>query len=248
MFVEYFVYSALVETDHVIAIDCDTNALIQAQDNVNEMELNERISFVQAKVPFRCTNNQSSDSKYHSHSQRSKNNRHRSGGRTGGGRYRSNPQHPIPQRKYTTNTAAAMTSPNDIVDDLNPIDQSSTGADHISSTAGTNDSVPSHFPLHDKCVDTVVTNPPFGTKGNNAGIDIEFVLLACQLARRAVYSFHKTTTRDYVLRTIQSKVSNIQSVNVIAEMKFNISNTYQFHQQKSVDIAVDLIRVEMMHI
>ena len=241
-----FLHSALVDTDHIIAIDCDTNALKQAQENVNDMELNDRISFIKAKVPFRNINHRSG-SKDHSHSHHRANNNHRykNNGHSRGGRSRLNQQ-----RKFASNAAATTTGD---MDDHYQTDKSttdipvtSTCADGMSST-GRNTNNMCRFPLHDKCVDTVMTNPPFGTKGDNAGIDIEFVLLACQLARRAVYSFHKTTTRDYVLRTIQSNVSNVQSVNVIAEMKFNLSNTYQFHQQKSVDIAVDLIRVEMIH-
>jgi len=63
-------------------------------------------------------------------------------------------------------------------------------------------------------VDTVITNPPFGTK-NNEGVDMSFLmrgievvllrfeiqlhsltLLICdQMASTAVYSFHKTSTR-----------------------------------------------------
>ncbi|XP_069081411.1 rRNA N6-adenosine-methyltransferase METTL5 isoform X6 [Pleurodeles waltl] len=46
-------------------------------------------------------------------------------------------------------------------------------------------------------VDTVIMNPPFGTK-NNKGMDITFLKSALQIARTAVYSLHKTSTRDYV--------------------------------------------------
>ena len=234
--------SALVDTDHIIAIDCDTNALEQARENVNDMELNDRISFLHAKVPSRSTTNKSRNTRDHTHRNNTGNHRHKSNGRMAG-RSRSNPQH---QRKITSSAATKTTGE---VDDLHHCDKSAAG-DTSTTLDGISSSIENsstRFPLHDKCVDTVMTNPPFGTKGDNAGIDIEFVLLACQLARRAVYSFHKTTTRDYVLRTLQTNVSNLHSVNVIAEMKFNISNTYQFHQQKSVDIAVDLIRVEMTH-
>lgn len=46
----------------------------------------------------------------------------------------------------------------------------------------------------DKYFDTVIMNPPFGTK-NNAGIDMEFLEVAVRLAKTAVYSLHKTSTR-----------------------------------------------------
>jgi 23S rRNA G2445 N2-methylase RlmL len=101
------------------------------------------------------------------------------------------------------------------------------------------------FPFPDRFVDTVMTNPPFGTKADRAGIDVQFLLLACRLARRAVYSFHKTTTRAYILRTIQKEFPTA-TVSVVAEMKFDIRQTYKFHQKASVDVAVDLIRVELV--
>jgi hypothetical protein len=100
------------------------------------------------------------------------------------------------------------------------------------------------FPIQDGSVDTVLTNPPFGTKPDKAGMDVQFLLLGCRLARRAVYSFHKSSTRDYIVRTA-SAMANVASVAVIAEMKFDLPQTYKFHQKASVDIAVDLIRVEL---
>ncbi|XP_055370860.1 rRNA N6-adenosine-methyltransferase Mettl5 isoform X2 [Condylostylus longicornis] len=42
--------------------------------------------------------------------------------------------------------------------------------------------------------DTIVMNPPFGTK-NNAGMDIKFLETAINLSNNAVYSLHKTSTR-----------------------------------------------------
>lgn len=42
--------------------------------------------------------------------------------------------------------------------------------------------------------DTVILNPPFGTK-NNAGMDMEFLKAAIKLTNNAIYSLHKTSTR-----------------------------------------------------
>lgn len=42
--------------------------------------------------------------------------------------------------------------------------------------------------------DTVVMNPPFGTK-NNAGIDMKFLKMGLDLSCDSVYSLHKSTTR-----------------------------------------------------
>lgn len=98
------------------------------------------------------------------------------------------------------------------------------------------------IPLSSNCVDTVLINPPFGTK-HNAGIDVAFLLAGCRLARNVVYSFHKTSTRAHILkRLLQSNL--IIQCDIIAEMKFDIPHMYKFHKQKNgVDIQVDLIRV-----
>ncbi|KAE8580968.1 hypothetical protein XENTR_v10024611 [Xenopus tropicalis] len=46
-----------------------------------------------------------------------------------------------------------------------------------------------------KSVDTVIMNPPFGTK-HNKGMDMTFLRTALQMARNSVYSLHKTSTRE----------------------------------------------------
>lgn len=47
----------------------------------------------------------------------------------------------------------------------------------------------------DKKFDTVIMNPPFGTK-NNQGIDMVFLKQAIRMSAGSVYSLHKTSTRD----------------------------------------------------
>lgn len=106
-------------------------------------------------------------------------------------------------------------------------------------TATLDPNAPDGLPLQDRCVDTVVTNPPFGTK-HNAGMDVRFLKAGTRLARRAVYSFHKTSTRDYLLKTIAAWGFEAR---VVAELKFDIPATYKFHSKANVDVAVDLIRV-----
>lgn len=100
------------------------------------------------------------------------------------------------------------------------------------------------IPFPDDCVDTVLTNPPFGTKNDNAGIDVQFLRTATRLARRAVYSFHKRSTRPFILRTLQEDWGYANST-VVAEMSFDIPHMYKFHNQKSKDVEVDLIRVDV---
>lgn len=96
------------------------------------------------------------------------------------------------------------------------------------------------IPLLSGCVDTVITNPPFGTKPGNAGIDVTFLRSAIRLARTAVYSFHKTSTRPYLIKLVQSWGYEIE---VVAQMKFDIPKMYKFHKENNVDVDVDLIRV-----
>lgn len=46
--------------------------------------------------------------------------------------------------------------------------------------------------------DTVIMNPPFGTK-QNAGLDMKFLKRAIDISSGSVYSLHKTTTRSVSL-------------------------------------------------
>lgn len=46
--------------------------------------------------------------------------------------------------------------------------------------------------------DTVFMNPPFGTR--KKGADVAFVESGLKLCTGAVYSLHKTSTREYLLK------------------------------------------------
>lgn len=84
--------------------------------------------------------------------------------------------------------------------------------------------------------DTVLINPPFGTK-KNAGTDIQFLKVAAHLAKSTIYSLHKTSTRDYVKR----KCADLNmDGSVVAELRYNLDSSYRFHKEASVDISVDL--------
>ncbi|XP_067649865.1 rRNA N6-adenosine-methyltransferase METTL5-like isoform X2 [Haliotis asinina] len=91
--------------------------------------------------------------------------------------------------------------------------------------------------LHKK-FDTVIMNPPFGTK-HNAGIDMEFLRAGLDLSSNAVYSLHKTSTREHI--TKKASDWNVD-MEVVAELRFDLVNTLKFHKKKSVDIEVDFIR------
>lgn len=87
--------------------------------------------------------------------------------------------------------------------------------------------------------DTVITNPPFGTKKGNKGTDMLFLRQAAQLAGRAVYSFHKTATRAHIQKVAASWGLKAEP---LAEMVFDLPKMYKAHRQASVDIRVDLWR------
>ncbi|KAI3893452.1 hypothetical protein MKW92_032074 [Papaver armeniacum] len=93
--------------------------------------------------------------------------------------------------------------------------------------------------LRGPIVDTVVMNPPFGTK--KKGADMNFLAVAMKVASQAVYSLHKTTTRDHIKKTALGYL-NAKSAEVICELRYDVPQLYKFHKKKEVDIAVDLWR------
>uniref|UniRef100_A0A915HZ37 Methyltransferase-like protein 5 n=1 Tax=Romanomermis culicivorax TaxID=13658 RepID=A0A915HZ37_ROMCU len=88
-------------------------------------------------------------------------------------------------------------------------------------------------------LDVVITNPPFGTK-NNQGIDMKFVKFASSIAREAIYSLHKTSTREFIMKKACQELK--LDAEIIAELKFDLPKTMKFHSRNVVDIDVDLIR------
>ncbi|KAJ0251611.1 hypothetical protein HA466_0125460 [Hirschfeldia incana] len=95
--------------------------------------------------------------------------------------------------------------------------------------------------LKGQIVDTVVMNPPFGTR--KKGADMEFLSAAMKLASQAVYSLHKTSTREHIKRAALRDF-NAKSAEVICELRYDLPKLYKFHKRKEVDIAVDLWRFE----
>ncbi|CAL9227233.1 unnamed protein product [Arabidopsis halleri] len=90
-------------------------------------------------------------------------------------------------------------------------------------------------------VDTVVMNPPFGTR--KKGADMEFLSAAMKVASKAVYSLHKTSTREHIKRAALRDF-NAKSAEVLCELRYDLPKLYKFHKRKEVDIAVDLWRFE----
>eukprot|EP01105_Mastigella_eilhardi_P014234 TRINITY_DN3246_c0_g1_i1.p2 TRINITY_DN3246_c0_g1~~TRINITY_DN3246_c0_g1_i1.p2 ORF type:complete len:219 (-),score=81.16 TRINITY_DN3246_c0_g1_i1:66-722(-) len=86
--------------------------------------------------------------------------------------------------------------------------------------------------------DTVVMNPPFGTK--TKGADMAFVCAALRLAP-VVYSLHKSSTRAYVLSRAEALGAEAE---VLAQLRWDIPAMYRCHTRQSVDIEVDFVRFE----
>jgi len=93
--------------------------------------------------------------------------------------------------------------------------------------------------------DTVIMNPPFGTK-HNRGLDLAFVKAGLLLIdkkasnKSAVYSLHKTATREHIIKKAESEW-NVQT-DVLAQLRYDLPATYKHHKKASVDIEVDLLR------
>lgn len=88
-------------------------------------------------------------------------------------------------------------------------------------------------------VDTVIMNPPFGTR--KKGADLGFLCTALKISTGAVYSLHKTSTREHVKRTAIRDL-NAKTAEVLCELRFDLPALYKFHKKREVDIAVDLWR------
>lgn len=92
------------------------------------------------------------------------------------------------------------------------------------------------LPQH-QLFDTVLMNPPFGTR--TKGIDVVFLERAIALCTGAVYSLHKSSTRDFLLKKASQWGVEAQ---VVATMRFDIPQMYKFHSKKTKDVQVDMLR------
>jgi len=86
-------------------------------------------------------------------------------------------------------------------------------------------------------VDTVVQNPPFGTKIRH--MDILFLEKAIKCAE-VVYSIHKAGNLPF----IEKKVSLLGArLELLARMLLNIPKIYNFHKKRRYVVEVELYRV-----
>jgi len=90
--------------------------------------------------------------------------------------------------------------------------------------------------------DTVIMNPPFGTRSR--GADVEFLRAAFRISRCSVYSLHKSSTREYISKLAKKELGAV-SAEVLAKLRYDLPASYSFHRAKSRDIEVDLWRFEV---
>ena len=95
------------------------------------------------------------------------------------------------------------------------------------------------LPRSPRLADTIVTNPPFGTRCK--GADTAFLESAFGLAPGGVvYSMHKTSTRDHLSRV--GRRWGITECGPVVQMLFDVPASYKWHKDQSRDIEVDIWR------
>ena len=85
--------------------------------------------------------------------------------------------------------------------------------------------------------DTVIMNPPYGTRSSHA--DVQFLERAFELAPVS-YSIHKSSTREFLRRVIERKNWRTDAVR---SMSLDIPHLFPFHQKKWEKVDVDLYRI-----
>jgi putative methylase len=86
--------------------------------------------------------------------------------------------------------------------------------------------------------DTVIMNPPFGTKQRH--LDKVFLRKAIQIGRVA-YSIHKSATREYILGYLKRCGCK---VNAIHEYTLDIPRMFEHHRKRRHFVKVDSYRVQ----
>lgn len=104
-------------------------------------------------------------------------------------------------------------------------------------TYGNYEIIQGNVASYDEEMDTILQNPPFGTRGK--GADTAFLDRALQLAP-AVYSLHKTSTEEYI-----RKLCNAQDAHITwtERYQFPLKQTLPDHTRKIHRIAVSAFRI-----
>jgi len=86
--------------------------------------------------------------------------------------------------------------------------------------------------------DTVVMNPPFGTKRKH--LDRTFLAKAIGIAP-VTYSIHKSSTRDYLLKYLERRGCGVRA---ILEYTLEIPRMFERHMKRRYPVRVDCYRIE----
>jgi len=89
----------------------------------------------------------------------------------------------------------------------------------------------------DGTYDTVIMNPPYGTRTLHA--DTRFLDKAFQLAP-VVYSIHKASTRTFLARYVHKSDRRIAEAR---SMSMKIAHLYSFHTRRWKSVEVDIFRI-----
>jgi len=89
-----------------------------------------------------------------------------------------------------------------------------------------------------KKVETVLENPPFGTKIKHA--DIEFLEAALKTGK-VIYSLHKASTLDFLKSFVEKKEG---SITYIFKLKVQLKPTMTWHKRKIFRVATICLRIE----
>ena len=87
------------------------------------------------------------------------------------------------------------------------------------------------------CFETVLMNPPFGTKQPHT--DLQFLKCAQNLAP-VIYSIHKSSTRNFLEQWLQNQALKGQR---ITSTKMEIPHQFSFHRKPKRFVEVDVFRI-----
>jgi len=85
--------------------------------------------------------------------------------------------------------------------------------------------------------DTVIMNPPFGTRQEHA--DLRFLRAALSVGK-VIYSIHKSTTRAFMSRWLKNAEAKSE---ILMTTKIVIPHQYNFHHKHRHVVDVDVLRI-----
>jgi len=85
--------------------------------------------------------------------------------------------------------------------------------------------------------DTVLMNPPFGTKRPHA--DVRFLETALNIGN-VIYSIHKTATQEFIENWLQNHNANHQ---IIMNARMEIGHQFHFHRKTKYAVEVQVYRI-----